>query len=215
MNACDVTLYGIVDPERSNRRPVDVLARASAENGATLIQYRDKKSETRGMIDNARAIKAALAGTNVPLIINDRVDVALACDADGVHLGQQDMPIEDARALLGPKAIIGISIKTIEEAKACPVEIIDYAFVGGVFVTQSKNNPTAIGIDGWIERANIIKNLKPDLPVGAIAGIDESNIVSLFEAGCDGVAIISALYMADDVAAATQTLSNLIKEKSS
>jgi len=79
-------------------------------------------------------------------------------------------------------------------------------------VTQSKDNPTAIGIDGWMERANIIKNLAPDLPVGAIAGIDENNIASLFEAGCDGVAIISALYMADDVAAATQVLAAEVKK---
>lgn len=212
MNACDVALYGIVDPERSKGRPLDELARLSVEHGVTLIQYRDKQSETRTMVENARAIKEVLEGNNVPLIINDRVDVALASEAHGVHLGQQDMPVEDARRMLGPEAIIGISIKTIEEAKACPVDMVDYAFVGGVFVTQSKDNPTAIGIDGWVERANIIKNLSPDLPVGAIAGIDETNITSLFEAGCDGVAIISALYMADDVAAATQNLSRLIKE---
>jgi len=212
MNACDVTLYGIVDPARTNDRPLHELARISAESGATLIQYRDKQSNIREMITNASAIKDALQSTNVPFIVNDRVDVALACGADGVHLGQQDMAVEDARKLLGPEAIIGISIKTIEEAKACPIELIDYAFVGGVFETRSKDNPTAIGIDGWIERANIIKNLSPDMPIGAIAGIDETNITSLFEAGCDGVAIISALYMADDVADATQMLSQLIKE---
>jgi len=212
MNTCDVTLYGIVDPERSQNRPLDELARISAENGVTIIQYRDKKSDIRAMIKNAREIKAALQGTHVPLIINDRVDVALVCDADGVHLGQQDMPISDARTLLGPEAIIGISIKTIEEAKACPVDMIDYAFVGGVFVTHSKDNPTAIGIDGWIERANTIKNLAPNLPVGAIAGIDDNNIASLFEAGCDGVAIITALYMADDVGAATRLLAAKIKD---
>jgi len=212
MNTCDVTLYGIVDPERSQNRPLDELARISAENGVTIIQYRDKKSDIRAMIKNGRAMKQALEETNVPLIINDRVDVALACDADGVHLGQQDMPISDARTLLGPEAIIGISIKTIEEAKACPVDMIDYAFVGGVFVTHSKDNPTAIGIDGWIERANTIKNLAPNLPVGAIAGIDDNNIASLFEAGCDGVAIITALYMADDVGAATRLLAAKIKD---
>jgi len=117
MNACNVALYGIVDPERSKGRPLNELARVSVESGVTLIQYRDKKSDIRTMIKNAREIKTALEGTNVPLIINDRVDVALVCNADGVHLGQQDMAIEDARTLLGPEAIIGISIKTIEEAK--------------------------------------------------------------------------------------------------
>ena len=212
MNPVDITLYGIVDPARSRGRPLPELAKASAENGVTLVQYRDKVCDTRTMVKTAREIKSALADSKIPLIINDRLDVALACSADGVHLGQQDMKVEDARNLLGKDAIIGLSIKTVEEAKACPVNVIDYAFVGGVFVTHSKDNPTAIGIDGWMERANIIKNLEPDIPVGAIAGIDETNIQSLFEAGCDGVAIISALYMADDAGDAARNLADLIRE---
>lgn len=212
MNPCDITLYGIIDPERTNGAPLPDLASASVDNGVSLIQYRDKHSDIREMIANARAIQHAIKGTNVPFIVNDRVDVALACEADGVHLGQEDMPVEDARNLLGQEAIIGISIKTLCEAKACPVEIIDYAFVGGVYDTQSKDNPAAIGIDGWIERANIIKNLSAEMPVGAIAGIDETNIQELFAAGCDGVAIISSLYMADDVHEAAKNLSRLIGE---
>ncbi|MEO0327068.1 MAG: thiamine phosphate synthase [Pseudomonadota bacterium] len=211
MNPVDITLYGIIDPDRCQGRSLAELAFASVENGVTLIQLRDKTSNIHQMIDNAKNIKKALEGTGVPLIINDRVDVALAADAQGVHLGQQDMRVEDARKVLGTDAIIGLSIKTIHEAKNCPVEMLDYAFVGGVFQTQSKDNPTAIGIDGWVERANLIKNLEPDLPIGAIAGIDQSNIASLFKAGCDGVAIISALYMADDVATSTKTIAKIIQ----
>lgn len=210
MNPVNVSLYGIVDPNRSMGRPLPELARISAENGATLIQYRDKQNDIRTMIKIARDIKSALAATNVPLIINDRVDIALASQAHGVHLGQEDMHSSDARKLLGEKAIIGLSIKTREQAETAPIENLDYAFVGGVFETQSKDNPTSVGIHGWMEIANILKNREPNLPVGAIAGIDENNITPLLEAGCDGVAMISSLYMSDDVAHATQTFSQLI-----
>ena len=212
MNPVDVSLYGIVDPNRSKDRSLAELAKISAENGATLIQYRDKQNDIRTMIENAKSIRQSLEATNVPFIVNDRVDIALASGADGVHLGQEDMKAVDARRLLGQEAIIGLSIKTNAQAEAAPVEILDYAFVGGVFETQSKDNKSSIGIHGWTEIANLLKNRSFDMPVGAIAGIDESNITSLFEAGCDGVAMISALYMADDVAAATKELANLIKE---
>lgn len=212
MNKVDVSLYGIVDPNRSKGRPLPELAKISAENGATLIQYRDKQNDIRTMIENAKLIKQSLKETGVPFIVNDRVDIALACDADGVHLGQEDMRAEDARQLLGEKAIIGLSIKTNEQAENAPIEFLDYAFVGGVFETQSKDNKTSVGIQGWIEIANILKNRSPEMPVGAIAGIDETNIGSLFQAGCDGVAMISALYMADDVAMATKKLAHIINE---
>lgn len=212
MNKVDVSLYGIVDPNRSKGRSLAELAKLSAENGATLIQYRDKQNDIRTMIDNAKRIKQSLKETGVPFIVNDRVDVALASGADGIHLGQEDMMAGDARRILGDKAIIGLSIKTNEQAENAPIEFLDYAFVGGVFETQSKDNKTSFGIHGWIEIANILKNRCPEMPVGAIAGIDETNIGSLFQAGCDGVAMISALYMADDVALATRRLVNIIHE---
>lgn len=212
MNLVDVSLYGIVDPNRSLGRELPALAKEAAENGATLIQYRDKQNDIRKMIEIARDIKSALEGTGVPFIINDRVDIALAAKADGVHLGQEDMKAEDARHLLGKSAIIGLSIKTPDHARQAPIEVLDYAFVGGVFETRSKDNPVSVGIDGWSEIAGLLKTREPKLPVGAIAGIDESNIGHLFKAGCDGVAMISALFMADDVGKATRTLKALIQE---
>ena len=212
MNPVDISLYGIVDPEHALERSVGELARAAAENGATLIQYRDKKNDIRKMIENAKAIRQGLEGTHVPLIVNDRVDVALACEADGVHLGQEDMLARDARRLLGPEAIIGISIKTHEHANACPVSEIDYAFVGGVFDTTSKDNPKALGLDGWLALANIIKTKEPNMPVGAIAGIDHINAREVMASGCDGIAVISALFRQDDIAASTRKLAALIRE---
>ncbi len=212
MNPVDISLYGIVDPEHCKGRVMDELARISAENGATLIQYRDKISDTRQMIDHANAIAEALSGTGAPFIVNDRVDVALASGAAGVHLGQQDMHVADARRLLGPDAIIGLSIKTLEDAENCPTDVIDYAFIGGVFETRSKTNPTAIGMHGWKERASIISAKSSSLPLGAIAGIDVTNVSEVIAEGCDGIAVISALYMVDDVAMATRELKSKIEE---
>src|ERR1700688_597064 len=118
----DLRLNAIVDPERSGGHNLADLARLCAQGGATLVQLRDKLSETRAMVESARAIKKALAPLSVPFVINDRVDVALAAGADGVHLGQDDMAVADARRLLGPAAIIGLSIKTLAQAAHAPIE---------------------------------------------------------------------------------------------
>ena len=141
MMGVDVRLYALVDPERAGGRDLAELARLVAQGGATLVQLRDKHGSTRAMVESARAVKAALAPFRLPLLINDRVDVALASSADGVHVGQDDMAAQDARALLGPDAIIGLSIKTVAQATAAPVELLDYVGVGGVFATSSKDNP--------------------------------------------------------------------------
>src|SRR5689334_22230770 len=111
----DVRLNAILDPERANGRSLAELARMVVAGGATLVQLRDKLGSTRRMIEEARAIHAALAGTGVPLVINDRADVAVAADADGVHVGQNDMPAIEARRLMGEKAIIGLSIKSVAQ----------------------------------------------------------------------------------------------------
>ena len=141
----DVRLNAIVDPERANGRSLSELTRLVVAGGATLIQLRDKHGATRQMIETARAIKAALAGTSVRLVVNDRVDVALVAQADGVHVGQDDMRVEDARRLLGPNAIIGLSIKSVALANAAPIEQLDYVGVGGVYATTSKDNPSCFG----------------------------------------------------------------------
>ena len=145
----DLRLNAIVDPERANGRSLSELTRLVVAGGATLIQLRDKLGSTRRMIEEARAMKAVLAGTGVPLVINDRVDVALAAGADGVHVGQDDMAAADARRLLGPTAIIGLSIKSVALANAAPLDVIDYAGIGGVYATTSKDNPDPpIGVGG-------------------------------------------------------------------
>lgn len=204
-------LNAIVDPERANGRSLAELTRMVVAGGATLIQLRDKHGSTRRMIEEARAIKAALAGTGVPLVINDRVDVALIAEADGVHVGQDDMRAEDARRLLGPKAIIGVSIKTVALANAAPLDVLDYAGVGGVYATTSKDNPNApIGVAGLRDIVAALRARKKDFPIVGIAGIDASNAAPVIEAGADGVAVISALSMKSDPAAAARELRGIV-----
>lgn len=207
----DLRLYALLDPQRANGMPLPELARRVVAGGATLLQLRDKHGSTRRMVETAKAIKQALAESDVPLLINDRVDVALASDADGVHVGQEDMTPEDARRLLGPGAMIGLSIKTPEEAQAAPLEHLDYVCIGGVFATSSKDNPQApIGLDGLRSRAAIIRGRAADFPIGAIAGIDETNAGAVMAAGVDGVAVISALSMGDDPEAAARRLRAIV-----
>lgn len=209
MNPCDISLYGIIDPHRTRGRSLPDLTRAAADGGITLLQYRDKDADTRSLINNAAAIKLALEGYDVPLLINDRVDVALAVEAEGVHVGQSDMAPKDARRLLGPGAIIGLTIKSVENARAAPLDLIDYACIGGVYSTLSKDNPSNIGLQGWQAIAAHFRKVAPELPVGAIAGIDAENLEAVLKNGADGAAIISAIFMADDVSVATRELKQI------
>src|SRR5580698_5443744 len=207
----DLRLNAIVDPERSGGHDLAALARLCAEGGATLIQLRDKLSETRAMIATARAIKEALAPLGVPFVINDRVDVALASGADGVHVGQDDMSVEDARKILGRDAIIGLSIKTVAEAEVAPVELLNYVGSGGVYVTLSKKQKnTPIGPEGLARVIKTLQDRAPKLPVCGIAGIDAGNAAAVIAAGADGVAVISALSLAPDPAAAARVLRAIV-----
>ncbi len=207
MTAVDVRLNAIVDPERAGGHDLADLARMLAEGGATLIQLRDKQSDTGVMLERARVIKAALKPLGVPLVINDRIDVALAMGADGVHVGQTDMPVEIARRMLGRDAIIGLSIKSVALAEAAPIELLDYVGVGGVYATTSKDNPNPpIGVEGLARIAHVFRRRAPDFPLCAIAGIDAGNAAAAVRAGAHGVAVISALSLAPDPAAAAREL---------
>ena len=205
----DLRLYAIVDPETSGGHDLADLARRLAAGGATLVQLRDKLSETRVMVVRARAIKAALGA--VPLLINDRVDVALAAGCDGVHVGQEDMAAEDARRLLGPGAIIGLSIKTAAQAAAAPLDLIDYAGIGGVYGTTSKQNTSKpIGPDGLKRIIDALHSRSPGFPTCGIAGINASNAAEVIAAGADGISVISALSLAPDPQAAARGLRNIV-----
>jgi thiamine-phosphate pyrophosphorylase len=207
----DVRLNAIIDPERARGRDLVDLAGQMAAGGATLVQLRDKNNETRVMVELARALKTALASLAVPFVVNDRVDVALAAKADGVHLGPDDMAVEDARALLGPGAIIGVSIKTVEAAQAASVGLFDYAGVGGVYATSSKEQKSPpIGPEGLARIAGALRRRAPRLPIVGIAGIDAGNAGAVIAAGADGVAVISALSSAPDPKAAARALRDIV-----
>ena len=203
----DLRLYALIDPEHAGGRDVVELARLAAEGGATTVQLRDKGSTVRSIAERASHIKTALAPLGVPFLINDRVDVALACGADGVHLGQDDIKVEDARRLLGPSSIIGLSIKTVAEAEEASVELLDYVGIGGVFATSSKDNPAPpIGVAGLARIIEAVRRRAPNLPACGIAGITLDNAVDTIVAGADGVAVISAISLQSDPRAAAQKL---------
>ena len=206
----DLSLYAIVDPGVAGGRTLVELARQVA-GSATLVQLRDKHSSTRVLIEEARAIQAALGASKVPLLVNDRVDVALAAEADGVHIGQDDMPAAEARLLLGRSAIIGLSLKSVAQAQAAPLEHLDYVAIGGVFATTSKDNPDPpVGLAGLRAIVQAVRARAPNFPICAIAGINEENAADVIAAGADGVSVISALSLAPDPALAAKNLRSVV-----
>ncbi len=204
--AVDLRLYALIDPAVAGGRTLRDLASRIA-GSATLVQLRDKHGSTRTMVGEARELTAVLAPLDIPLLINDRVDVALAVEADGVHIGQDDMSPADARLLLGRTAIIGLSIKTVEQAKSAPLEHLDYVAIGGVYGTTSKDNTSApIGLEGLRDVAQAVRARDPKIPICAIAGINETNAAEVIAQGADGVAVISALSLAPDPTRAGRNL---------
>jgi thiamine-phosphate pyrophosphorylase len=206
MTIPDITLYAILDPARSADRPLPELALQAIDGGVTLLQYRAKNIDEENRIVEARRIQRVIDGLGVPLIINDSPEIALAVNADGVHLGRDDADPQYARELLGAEAIIGLTVKTQDDARNVRLDLADYVFIGGVFDTTSKENPPSIGLEGWQQCAAIIREREPAIPIGAIAGIDATNVAKVIEAGADGVAVISAIFMANDIEAAARAL---------
>lgn len=198
------TLYLVTDDQQDMATLAHVVCEA-VKGGVTMVQIREKQGDVRAFIERALLVKAVLANTGVPLIINDRVDVALAVDADGVHLGQTDMPVHHARQLIGADKILGLSIETeqqLEEVKALPV---DYIGLSAIFATPSKlDTLTHWGIEGL---AASLK--KTTLPVVAIGGINSDNIQEVAATGVHGIALVSAICHADNPRLAAAALRKL------
>jgi thiamine-phosphate pyrophosphorylase len=208
----DLRVYAIADPGVSGGRSLAELATLIAPS-TTLVQLRDKTGSTRTLIDEARTLLAVLQPKGIPLLINDRVDVALAAKAQGVHIGWDDMPAEEARRLLGADAIIGLSIKTLEQAAAAPLDVLDYVAIGGVYATSSKDNTSApIGTGGLRAIATAIRARKAKFPICAIAGITAANAGDVIAAGADGVSVVSALLLAPQPAQAARELRRAVDE---
>jgi thiamine-phosphate pyrophosphorylase len=189
----DYSLYLVTDRALSRGRTTSDIVRAAIAGGVTCVQLREKDCPTREFIEEARRLMAILRPIGIPFIINDRLDVALAIGADGVHLGQQDMDIIDARRLAGPDLIIGISVESLADAVRAESQGADYIGISPVFATATKTDTAApIGLDG-IRRIRAAVHL----PIIAIGGITADNAAAVIAAGADGIAVVSAIVAAD------------------
>jgi thiamine-phosphate pyrophosphorylase len=199
-------LYVIIDTEFLKGRSPLNAAREAIQGGAKVIQLRDKKDSPRDFFQIARDIRKLCVENNVLFIVNDSLEVALAADADGLHIGQDDLPIIEARRLLPIDRILGASVKTIEEAKAAHQAGADYLGVGAIYATQTKVGAEAVGL-------RRIKQIKKsvNLPIVAIGGINKNNITEVVKAGADAVAVISAVMGAPDIEKATRQLVEIIE----
>ena len=200
----DWRTYLVTQESLSAGRSTVEIARAAIEGGVDAIQLRDKNQSALRRYETGQRLRELTAQTGVDLIVNDRVDLARAIDADGVHLGQSDLPVPVARDLLGEDAVIGKSTSFVEEARAAEREGADYLGVGAVYGTSSKDVPDDEA-DFGPERVREIVDAV-EIPVVGIGGIDAANAAAVAAAGADGVAVISAITSAEDPAAATREL---------
>lgn len=202
----DGTLYLVTDAALSSPRTVEEVVRLAVKGGVTAVQLREKESTTRHILEVGKALKQFLEPLGVPLLVNDRVDIALALEADGVHLGQSDMPYDDARRLLGQKAIIGVSIETLEQVKELEESDVDYFALSPVFSTPTKpDTVTEWGIEGL----RIVRTMTKHMLI-AIGGINLSNVRTIINEGADGVAVVSAICAAPDPEEASRQLRSVI-----
>lgn len=202
----DWSLHVLTDRNFSRGRSHVEVARAAIDGGATIIQLRDKEASTRELIEIGLALRKLTRERGVTFIVNDRVDVALAVEADGVHVGQDDMPAKLARKLMGANRIVGVSVSTVEEALQAETDGADYVSVSPVFTTPTKPDaPPPTGVEGLRRISEAVQ-----IPVIAIGGITEGNVKEVIKAGADGVAVISAVVAAPDIAAAARTLRDKI-----
>ncbi len=202
----DFSLYLVTDRSLAHGRSTVDIIRAAVAGGATCVQLREKHASTRDFLNEAKAVRALLAGSGVPLIINDRIDVALAVNAEGVHLGQTDMPIADARRIVGKSMLIGISAECVEDALRAEAEGADYVGISPVFATPTKTDTApALGLSGVAAiRAKV------SLPLVGIGGIGPANAAEVIRAGCDGIAVVSAIVAAPSPRDAAADLKHLI-----
>ena len=195
-------LYLVTDQQQDLTTLINVV-KAAVAGGVSMVQVREKSDDIQSFITRALAIKEVLQGSEVPLIINDRVDVALAVDADGVHLGQSDMPAHIARRLIGPNKLLGLSIENEQQLIEANQLPLDYIGLSAIFSTPTKTNiKKQWGIDGLQKALKISR-----FPVVAIGGINQTNLQEIIQTGVDGIALVSAICHAQDP---QQTTSNLL-----
>jgi thiamine-phosphate pyrophosphorylase len=201
----DLSTYLVTDPYLCGQRGVADTVLAAVKGGVTAVQLRDKDAPAHSLYSLATTLLRALEGTDVPLIVNDRLDVALAAGAHGVHVGQDDLPVEEARRVAGPDLLVGLSVSTageLDAANALPSGTADYLGVGPVFATMTKTDTSEVlGVQGLADLCR-----RTDMPCVAIGGIHASNVEAVRASGVDGVAVVSEICTAPDPAAAAAAL---------
>lgn len=203
MNKIDLSLYLVTDNSDDVDKFLSTIEEA-VKGGVTVVQIREKTADTLDFYNLALKVKEITTKYNVPLIINDRVDVALAIDADGVHVGQSDMPCDVTRRLMGPNKILGISAATVEEAKKAESDGADYIGTGAVFPTATKDDADSVTKEELIE---IVKSI--NIPVVAIGGINLDNASQLTDTGIAGLSVVSAIMSSDNPKKSSEELLNI------
>jgi thiamine-phosphate pyrophosphorylase len=201
-------LYLVTDRGLCGQKSLEDVVYMALQGGVACVQLREKDISTRAFVEEARKIKALMAPFKAPLIINDRIDVALAAEADGVHIGQEDMPYDIARKLMGPRAIIGLSVETWEDVEMAQNLDVDYLGVSPVFETPTKTDTKGTwGLEGLARIRSFSRH-----PLVGIGGLNASNAADAVKAGADGVAVVSAICSAPDPLAAARELHDIIRK---
>ena len=204
----DLSLYLVTNRGALALEDFFKIISLSIEGGVKIIQLREKETPAREMIAVGKRLRSLLKPLGIPLIINDRVDVAHAVNADGVHLGQSDLEVSEARAILGQRVIIGLSVETIEQAIAAADEDVDYLAASPVFHTKTKSDcDKPWGLHGLQYLCSISRHR-----IVAIGGIDETNVEKVLECGAEGVAVVSAIFNAQCPKAAAIKITNRMKK---
>lgn len=200
-------LYAVTDRSWLGNGTLSDAVEAALRGGATMVQLREKSLTQEDFLQEAKMLATLCARFQIPFLINDNLEIALACNADGVHVGQDDMDPQKARALLGPGKILGVSAHTVQQALAAEKTGADYLGVGAVFSTATKQDAASVPLETVREICQAVS-----IPVVAIGGISADNILSLQNSGVVGAAVVSALFAAEDIFSAAQNLSRLTKE---
>ncbi|MBW2043209.1 MAG: thiamine phosphate synthase [Deltaproteobacteria bacterium] len=204
----DYSLYLVTDRGLAGGKPTLEIVEAAVKGGVTCVQLREKHASTREFIEEATAVRDFLSRAGIPLIINDRLDVALAVEADGLHLGQTDMPLETARRIAGRSLIIGVSAESVRDAIEAENAGADYISASPVFSTPTKTDTAPpLGLKGVKEIRR-----RTALPLVAIGGLNPENIEAVIRSGADGVAVVSAIVCAKDPAEAARRLKERIQK---
>ncbi|MBQ6550199.1 MAG: thiamine phosphate synthase [Lachnospiraceae bacterium] len=208
---CDrkyMPLYAVTDRAWLGERTLYEVVEEALSGGATTVQLREKELDDPAFLDEALALTALCGRYNVPLIINDNVDVAVKCGAQGVHIGQHDMPAAEVRKMIGPELILGVSAQTVEQAVQAEKDGADYLGVGAVFSTSTKLDAEDVSFETLRAICDAVS-----IPVVAIGGITKDNIAKLAGSGIDGIAVVSAIFAAPDVRKASEELREIVRRE--